>query len=314
MKTFLKYSGLFSLFLFLFCIAFEYSVRQIPNPFSYKRYLLEEKGSGIKHIVIGSSVALDGIDPACLPDSAYNLAISAQDLRYNKAQLEKYIDCLPNLKSVIWGIGYHLLWKDNVEEGDHEELIAYHNIYMDIRFGYNLLHHSEFLSSGYLSLMKWSKYYLRHEKTMRCDTLGLDYSEELSEKEKDRKKWLRTISKDVIPHNMTLKDEKTDRLFRSNIQRMNDVAKLCHDRGIMLYIVIPPVYREYYKLTNNEQLQQMCTAIKDVADQWDNVCWYNYFNDDRFVEDDFFNGNHLTSDVGAKKFATILRKDIYGME
>ena len=312
MKTFLKYSGLFSLFLLLFCIAFEYSLRQIPNPFSYKRYLLEEKGSGIKHIVIGSSVALNGIDPACLPDSTYNLAISGQDPRYNKAQFEKYINCLPNLKSVIWGIAFHLPWRDDFEEGHAN--IAYYNIYMDIRFGYNLLHHSESLSTGYLSLSKWFRYYIKHKKTMHCDSLGFEPSIGLSKKEKDRKKWLRTISKDVIPHNMELKDKKTDRLFRSNIQRMNDVAKLCHDRGVMLYIVIPPVYREYYKLTNNEQLQQMCTAIKDVADQWDNVCWYNYFNDDRFVEDDFFDGNHLTSDVGAKKFATILRKDIYGME
>ncbi|MDR0745942.1 MAG: hypothetical protein LBF17_05560 [Mediterranea sp.] len=82
----------------------------------------------------------------------------------------------------------------------------------------------------------------------------------------------------------------------------------------MLHVVIPPFYKDYYNLMDKEQLRQMCTAIKDVADKWENVRWYNYSNDNRFVEDDFFDGNHLTSDVGAKKFAKILRKDVYGME
>jgi hypothetical protein len=309
MKTFLKRSGLFSLFLFLFGIAFEYSSRQIPNIFSYKRYLLEEKGSGMKHILIGSSVVANSIDPAYLSDSAYNFATAAQWPRYNKAQLEKYIDCLPNLKSVIWGVAYQALWKDDFEENK----IAYYTIYMDIRFGHNLLHYSELLSSGRSSLKKWSAYYLKHKKTVHCDTLGLEYTIGLAKKEKDKKKWLNAIRRDVKEHT-ALKDEKADRIFRSNVQRMHDVAKLCHDRGVMLYIVIPPVHKEYDKLVNHEQLRQMYTAIKDVADHWENVRWYDYFNDDRFTEDDFFDGNHLTSDIGAKKFATILRKDIYGME
>jgi hypothetical protein len=271
---------------------------------------MEEKGESMKHIVIGSSVALDGIHPACLPDSAYNLAFSAQWPRYNKAQLEKYIDCLPNLKSVIWGIAYQALWEDEVE-GDNRMKIAYYNIYMNIRFGYNLLYYSELLSAGKSSFMKWAKYYLMHKETMRCDTLGMDaYTEELSGKDKN---WLDAIPAVVSDHTK-FKDKKADEIYRFNIQRMNDVAKLCHDRGVMLYIVITPLYKDYYKLTDKEQLQQMCTAIKDVADQWGNVRWYNYSNDDRFVEDDFFDGNHLTSDVGAKKFATILRKEIYGME
>jgi hypothetical protein len=309
MKKFITYSALFTLFLLLVGIPLEYSLRQIPNPFTYKRYLMEEKGESMKHIIIGSSVALYGIDPACLPDSTYNLAFSAQCPRYNKAQLEKYIDCLPNLKSVIWGIAGHILWCDEFEQKD--ENIAYHNIYMDIRFGYNLLHYSEVLSSGKLSFRKWGKYYLMHKETMRCDTLGMDYSTELSGKDKN---WLDAIPKYVNKHARFRKGKKANKIYRFNIQQMNDVAKLCHDKGVMLYIVIPPFYKDYYKLMDKEQLQQMCTAIKGVADQWENVRWYNYSNDGRFVEDDFFDGNHLTSDVGAKKFATILRKDIYGME
>ncbi|MCD8181956.1 MAG: hypothetical protein LUE99_01390 [Bacteroides sp.] len=55
----------------------------------------------------------------------------------------------------------------------------------------------------------------------------------------------------------------------------------------------------------------MNTALAEVAAQWDNVRFYNYFDDERFEEDDFHNGNHLSSDVGATKFTQILRKDIW---
>ncbi|MDR0745943.1 MAG: hypothetical protein LBF17_05565 [Mediterranea sp.] len=137
----------------------------------------------MKHIIIGSSVACYGIDPAYLPDSAYNLAIARQWPRYNKAQLEKYMDYLPNLKSVIWGIAYQTLWEEY--EKDDEDII-YYNIYMDIHVDNNILYQSEILSCGRSSLRKCLKYYLRRKKTMYCDTLGLDYTCKLSEKKKIR--------------------------------------------------------------------------------------------------------------------------------
>lgn len=55
----------------------------------------------------------------------------------------------------------------------------------------------------------------------------------------------------------------------------------------------------------------MFLAIREVADKWDNVSAYDYFKDNRFVADDFYDGNHLTSDVGAVKFGNILREDIF---
>lgn len=67
MKKFLKYIGLFSLPLVLLCVMLEFSLRWVRNPFTFKRYLLEEKGVRIKNMIIGSSVADYGIDPAICP-------------------------------------------------------------------------------------------------------------------------------------------------------------------------------------------------------------------------------------------------------
>ena len=203
MKKFLKTVCLFSLPLLLLGIGFEYSLRQIPNPFRFKRYLLEEKGEQIKTMIIGSSVVDYGIDPSSLPDSTYNLAVSGQWFRYNKAQLEKYIDSLPHLKNIIWGIAYQALWSDEYESGvfyqdsKQNENIAYYSIYMDISFDHHLIHRSELLSAGKICVEKWSKHYLQHEKTMCCDSLGLDHKYDLSEKEEDEKKWLNAIPRSI---------------------------------------------------------------------------------------------------------------------
>lgn len=316
MKKFLKTVCLFSLPLLLLGIGFEYSLRQIPNPFRFKRYLLEEKGGQIKTMIIGSSVADYGIAPSCLPDSTYNLAISGQWFRYNEAQLEKYIDNLPHLKNVIWGIAYQALWEDEYESGvfyqdaKRDENIAYYSIYMDISFDRNLIYRSELLSAGKACFEKWSKHYLRHEKTMRCDSSGLDHTDDLSEKEENKEKWLNAIPKAIRTHT-ALDNEKAERIYLQNIKRMHSVAKLCHDRGVKLYLVIPPTYKMYYDNVDEGQLQRMRLAIQEVADKWDNVSWHDYFKDNRFVEDDFYDGNHLTSDVGAVKFGNILRKDIF---
>ena len=150
-----------------------------------------------------------------------------------------------------------------------------------------------------------------HERTMYCDSLGLDHKYDLSEKEENKNKWLKAIPKSIKMHT-ALKNEKAESIYRQNIRRMHEVAELCHGRGVKLYLVVPPTYNLYHENIDEEQLHRMYSAIKAVADKWDNVSCHDYFKDKRFVEDDFFDGNHLTSDVGAVKFGRILRKDIFG--
>lgn len=298
---------MFSLALILPSICFEYMLRQIPNTYIYKQALLEEKGAQIKNLIIGSSVVNCGINPAYLSDSTYNLAISGQWSRYNQAFLEKYINHLPRLQNIFWGISYQTLWIDDSVEQDKTS-IAYHKIYMDISADNNLLYNIELISTGSISFRKWSKYYLLHKETMHCDSLGVDHSYDLAEKSKA---WLEDIPRLIKGHNL-LKNEKAMNTFRQNIRRLNEVAKLCHDRRVNLYLVIPPVYKKYCELAKPEQIAEMHTSLKEIADKWNNVYLYDYFNDARFGEDDFFNGNHLSSDTGAMKFTKILQQDVWG--
>lgn len=303
MKKFLIYIGVFSLSLILLAGGIEYMLRQVPNSFSYKKLLLEKKRNEIKTLILGNSVVNYGINPTFLCDSTYNFALSGQWFHFNQLMLERYINKMPNLKNIIWGIASYSLWMDDIDDVD----IVYHNIYMDIRANDNLLPMSELIQLRGYALRKWSKYYLANGVTMYCDSLGFDNS---YLPEKRSKHWLEDIPA-LVKHQCSWKDkDKYGELYRANIRRMHEVAKLCHERGIHLYLVMPPIHPDYYRLADKKQLELTLKAASEIASQWNNVSCYNYFNDYRFTDDDFYDGNHLNSTVGATKFSKILKNDL----
>jgi hypothetical protein len=97
---------------------------------------------------------------------------------------------------------------------------SYHGKMHQFLFGLkDMIHRSELLSPGKICVEKWSKHYLQHEKTMYCDSLGLDHTYDLSEKEEDEKKWLNAIPRSIKMHT-ALDNEKAERIYQQNIQRM----------------------------------------------------------------------------------------------
>lgn len=306
MRRFLKYISIFSLSLIALASITEYMLRQVPNTYVYKRNLIEMHSKETKMLIIGSSVADCGIDPACLGDSTYNLAIGGEWFRFNQALLAKYIDDLPQIKNLIWGICIHSLWCDDNIKGDKRSVVS-HNIYMDIGTDLNPLNHIELLSLGSLAMRKWSKYYLLHKPTMHCDSLGLDHAYDLSEKDSE---WLEEIPDMAKHHKQMMTGDIRNKMYKENIQRMHEVAELCHSRGITLYLVVPPVHHEYLRLVDKKQLKMFHNAMNEVAMRWNNVHYLEYLNDMRFTDDDFNDAVHLTSDIGAQKFTNILKRDI----
>lgn len=73
---------------------------------------------------------------------------------------------------------------------------------------------------------------------------------------------------------------------------------------------MPPVHPTYFQLMNQEQLTLIHNAITEVTNKWENVHSLEYFGDTRFNDEDFYDGNHLSSDIGAIKFTKILKGDI----
>lgn len=306
MKNFLKYVGVFSASLILLIIGVEYMLRQVPNALAFKKELIEKHTQDTKNLIIGSTVVNCGINPAYLADSTYNLAISGEWFRFNQILLEKYIQQMPQLKNVFWGICFHSLWSDDNENTDISSIVN-HQIYMGISRNHNKLHNIELLSLGSLCMRKWSKYYIQRRPTMRCDSLGVDHSYDSKFKDNN---WLEDIPDLVADQHKPMLADTNGDLYHENISRMHQIAQVCKSKGITLYLVMPPVHPTYFQLMNQEQLTLIHNAITEVTNKWENVHSLEYFGDTRFNDEDFYDGNHLSSDIGAIKFTKILKDDI----
>lgn len=306
MRKFLKYVSIYSLSLILLIIGMEYMLRRIPNPLSFKKELIESHTQDTKNLIIGSSVVNCGINPVYLADSTYNLAISGEWFRFNQLLLEKYIQQMPHLKNIFWGICFHSLWSDDSESTDESSIIN-HKIYMGISRTEDKFHNVELLYLGSLSLRKWSKYYIQRKSTVHCDSLGVDHSYDANLKEKN---WREDIPYLVRNQHRPMLADTDGSLYRANIQRMHQMAQLCLSKGITLYLVMPPVHPTYFKLMDKKQLTLIRKAVQEVTLQWKNVHSLDYFGDTRFNDDDFYDGNHLSSDIGAIKFTKLLKEDV----
>ena len=238
MKNFLKYVSVFSASLILLIIGVEYMLRQVPNALAFKKELIEKHTQDTKNLIIGSSVVNCGINPAYLADSTYNLAISGEWFRFNQILLEKYIQQMPQLKNVFWGICFHSLWSDDNENTDISS-IGNHQIYMGISRNHNKLHNIELLSLGSLCMRKWSKYYIQRRPTMRCDSLGVDHSYDSKFKDNN---WLEDIPDLVADQHKPMLADTNGDLYHENISRMHQIAQVCKSKGITLYLVMPPVH------------------------------------------------------------------------
>lgn len=305
MKKFLVSVLLFSSVLIVLAVAFECMQRRIPNTYRFTRELIENRGGNISTAVIGSSVVNCGLDPALMPSGSYNLAISGEWLCFNRKLLERYAADMPHLRTVVLGIAYQTLWSDDDPKADVRSVVS-HKIYMDIRRDGDWWPGSEVLSAGQLFLRKWSKWYLRHKPTLHNDSLGLDHGYDLSERKRE---WKEDIPDMLAGQSEQYAADCDKALYRRNVAHLEAIAAFCRERGIALLVVVPPVHRLYAARAGAEQLGDLRAALRRLAQGYANVRVFDYFADDRFGDDDFYNGNHLSADCGAQKFTRIFCRD-----
>ena len=107
MKEFLKHVGLGFLFALFICLTIEFYQSKVNNNAYLSKYkYMEENSSNIKTLLLGNSLMENSINPHLLGDSIFDLAISARWIYYDQELLERYIVKMPNLKNVIFGMGY----------------------------------------------------------------------------------------------------------------------------------------------------------------------------------------------------------------
>jgi len=164
-KQFLRNIALFILPLLIVASVMEIIAESIPNSYTYKRSYMEQHGSQIKTLILGSSNAYDGLNPSVLP-KAFNLANSSQTLEDDYRLLATYIDSMDSLQTVIVGLGYHSL---GATTEDNRRM--YYTIYMNLYPRWPLSKYSFEVCNPEMLVKKIIKYMVSRDVT-RCDSLG----------------------------------------------------------------------------------------------------------------------------------------------
>ena len=112
-----------------------------------------------------------------------------------------------------------------------------------------------------------------------------------------------SLSQRAISFNNNIK-----KAYNENIQNISKIAEICQEHNIEFIIVTFPHYRTFIEKVNEKGIMDMDCFINDIKKKYP-IKYYNYFNDNRFNENDFFNSSHLSHE-GAIKFTEIFSKDI----
>ena len=304
MKRFIASVSLFSLIVLLAGSAFEWSIRRIPNVYIFKDSMMTARGAEFSTLVIGSSVAHQGIDPAVFPDcaTAFNLAFPGEMTTYNCMTFFHYAPRLTRLRHLIWGFAYQQLYLD---DRIHENMMNRygHRIYMGIDEQPGIVEHLECLALKSLAVRKFTKYYFKGETDEPFAPSGLDYSPH-----RRGDIWKPKIKKNAGENSKEMHLHSKERDM--NIRLVHEVLDYCRNKGIRVSIIVPPVYPAYHDACDPALKTYNVNFFKSLEKEYANLKVFYYFGDTRYEEHDFSNGDHLSSDHGAQKFTRRLLEDI----
>lgn len=299
MKPFLTKILYFLGLLLLFFGVIEFLLRSTPNDYSYKASYYKENADRIKIWNLGSSHAYFGIDPTYLGENSFNGAHVSQSIKFDYYIFGKYIDKMESLEVLILPISYFTLFS-NLETGIEKwRVVNYsgYNIYLpNIRTSVHLLSDSKPFNKAIKSLlsMKNDRY---------CTELGFGTQYSYDNRNQDL---LATADAAVKRHT---KEEIDLYILNENKFFLEAICKRCKERNIKVVILTTPTHYSYYSQLNKNQLDITTNICSSLCNKYPNVTYLNWLTDDRFIDEDFFDSDHL-NDKGAQKLTTMLNKEI----
>lgn len=288
---------LFLLPLFASLFFFELSLRSIPNDYKFKKEQLLNNAKDLEILILGSSHAIAGINPSLLSKKSFNLANSSQTFDLDYALLHKYIKSLPNLKFVIIPVSYFSLFMVMTEQENFriKNYILYYNI-LNLKIISKFKYFFELTNGTIISNI--SRLYQSHRNsnnlvnliTVSKQGFGLNYSS--------------NIRNNMEETAIAASDRHTKENWQYldyNKDNIDNIINLCQLHHIHLIFVTMPAYSTYRKRLNIDQLDETINYMTRIAQKHSSIYYYNFMNDPSFVEDDFFDADHL-NEVGAEKF------------
>ncbi|MBR4677124.1 MAG: hypothetical protein IKO99_03880 [Bacteroidales bacterium] len=302
MRNFWIYLGCLAAVMLLYLFGGECLVRQVPNPYKYKHEWMKKHQGEVEILTFGGSHSWEGIKPEILGKNGFCLANSSQMLQYDDFLFFNY-DC-PNLKEVVIAISYPTLFADDYEYDETRWFYCiYYKIYMDCPYHSNFSKYN-FEFSNPKSFQDKLKQYFRNAE-LNSNEYGNAIFNTLENK--DTVRWNNgSEAKEAATRHNGIGDFSH---IETNLARLQKITDYCENHGIKLVLVTTPCWKLYVDNLDSIRLSKMQEVMVDYCKRNPKVLYLNYLTDERFVADDYYNSDHLST-IGAIKFTKILKEDI----
>jgi len=273
------------------------------TPFSIKKQYLETHLNSIEILILGSSHNQNAINPAFLSKNSCNLAFGGQPISIDYYLLDKYIDKMPKLNTVIFEITTYKFY-DELNSSDWNGHI-YSNFY-NIKYkaepfslkNYSIVYSDyTFFSSIFFDFIKPFGYKIQKNKFGFITNDFHDRFEKLNYDSMEIKKTF------IMQHKFTGKEN-----LAPNKTFLDNSIKKCVSKGIKVVFVTPPLYSTYYNGIPGDAKKEVNNLVSNFAAAY-GISYYDFSCDKRFHLHDFKNDNHLNS-KGAEKFSEILNYEL----
>lgn len=277
----------------------EYFYRSVPNNYALKRDCIHKKADEIEVLLLGSSHCLYGLNPQYFSKKAFNLSGISQTIYFDRLLLEKYIDQLPKLRQVVLCIEYtNLSQKDDTQDDVFRKY--YYEAFMDLNVptvsDYDPKKYSLALSRSLGASLDLMLKYHKKGTILNCDENGWgnDY------KKADR------ILPETIGKERARAHEDGSVDFSVNRRRIEHMIQECKKRNIDVLIVSMPQTKAYSENLDQEKLKLIFKTCQQFeTSNKENVRYLNLFNSGDFVNEDFYDADHL-NEVGAEKCSKLV--------
>ena len=273
-----------------FILFMEISVRNFPSTYKAKKEQLAACADSVKLLILGSSSAMDGIDPTQFSVYAFNLAFAAQPLYFDIKLTEKYLAALPNLKYVVIPVNYVSLNYDGFD------LAFLYNYYFDINYKGKNFWKERLLQSLFVYSSTQVRYMVSHSIINRPEydlkqgwtSFPTSDLEVVTSDEKGRAR--------AETYNKVVNEYKGDDAILKDLEAF---IVFLQSRNITPVLVSVPNYETLRKYLDESHIEKDRHAYESLAEKY-NIIFLNLFADKDFVAEDFHNCDHLNEKGAAK--------------
>ncbi|MBR1784212.1 MAG: hypothetical protein IJ760_02100 [Bacteroidales bacterium] len=247
--------------------------------YSYKADYMQRHKADIKTLVVGHSHMMNGVIPAQLADSCFNLAIHGTAMSYSLMLLEHFVPQMPKLQTVIMPLSHDMEWFSFDKLSVREKRLLYGHYF-------NLWSTRPTLEDMLLFLH--SRTFL--ESATDIDTALLGFEPQSIRYEGNSPYWRQC--------------SQNNELLPSLIK----IGQVCRDHGVRLIVVSAPFAPSYRVWVTQAEMDRVAGII-DSAHSQVPFDYRSYLSDPDFGSDTMFrDGTHLNSD-GAVVFTRRLKQD-----